>query len=409
MPQFEALTNNENESKNPFLFFSIWSFILLCRPQDYLSFLGKIRPGLTLGLITMLIYFLSVKNSERITNSNQFRLFMYLIIVMIVSVPFSYYMSASLMDVFDYTCITTMFFFLFYNLVNTIEKLGSILFAYCSGVAMYGVYILKFGNYADNRIVFGNMFDPNDIAFFVISFIAFNLLFIAKHNKGYIRAFSVINILLGLTVILKTGSRGGLVATVIVLSYLLFAKTRTVKVSFMTKVVVVMVALTSLQFVAIDTERYKTILNLQDDYNVTGEEGRIAIWKAGMRMMLSRPLTGVGMNRFSEGVGRDREERGLGSAKWQTAHNSMVQIGAETGIFGLILFCLMSFNIFKITGQIIRKSRSEALIKVSEMTRAGFLGHFISAMFLSQAYSVYWAFYIVLSAVLHRMHDLEEA
>lgn len=89
------------------------------------------------------------------------------------------------------------------------------------------------------------------------------------------------------------------------------------------------------------------------------------------------------------------------------AHNSLVQIGAETGIFGLILFCLMSSNVFKITGLIIGKSQAEELVKISEMVRAGFIGHFISAMFLSQAYSVYWAFYIALSAVLKHILDNE--
>jgi O-antigen ligase len=221
------------------------------------------------------------------------------------------------------------------------------------------------------------------------------------------RAISAINLLVGLIVILKTGSRSGLIASVAVFAYLVFVKTNTVKVTFITKTVLVTAAITSLQFIAIDTERYKTILDVQNDYNITDETGRMAIWKTGIKMMLSRPLTGVGMGCFNEGVGRDREKRGLESAKWQTAHNSIIQIGAETGIFGFVLFCLMSLNVFRITGQIIDKSRSEELVKISEMARVGFIGQFISAMFLSQAYSVYWAFYIILSAVLKHMLDKE--
>jgi O-antigen ligase len=213
--------------------------------------------------------------------------------------------------------------------------------------------------------------------------------------------------MIGLIVILKTGSRGGLIALITVFAYLLFAKTRTVKLSFMTKGALVLIAIVSLLFVNMNSDRYKTILDLQNDYNVTDETGRIAIWKIGTRLMLSHPFTGIGMNRFSEGVGRDREERGFHAAEWQAPHNSLVQIGAETGIFGLILFCLMSSNAFKITGQIIGKSRSEELVKISEMARAGFIGLFLSAMFISQAYSVYWVFYIVLSAVMKYMLDNE--
>ena len=374
--QTEVLTSKINESKALFIFFSIWSFILLCRPQDYLSFLAKLRPSLTLGLITLLIYFLSAKNSAKISSDKQFRLYRYLLVVMIIGVPFSYYISASLMDVFNYASITTMFFFLFYQIVNTIAKLRSLLFAYCSGVAIYAIYILKSGNFTEGRIFFGSMFDPNDIAYFIISFLTFNLLFITKDNRGYKRIISIINILISLIVILKTGSRGGLIALITVFAYLLFTKTKTLKLSFMTKAALVLITVVSLLFVNMNYERYNTILDVQNDYNVTDETGRIAIWKTGMRMMFSRPFTGVGMNRFNEGVGRDREARGLPSAKWQAPHNSLVQIGAETGIFGLILFCLMSSNVFKITGLIIGKSQAEELVKISEMVRAGFIGLF---------------------------------
>jgi len=355
----------------------------------------------------MLIYFIGSNSSENISRSNQFRLYRYLIIVMIVGVPFSYYMSASLKDVIDYASITTMFFFLFYKIVNSASKLLSLLFAYSTGVAIYGIYILKFGSFSDERISFGSMFDPNDTAFFFIGFLTFNLLFISKENKGYKKIIAIISITLSLIVILKTGSRGGIVSCSILLAYLLINKTHTVKLSLISKTAIVIAALLSLQFVNINSERYNTILDLKDDYNVTSEEGRIALWQTGMRMMFSRPLTGVGMNRFNEGVGKDRIARGLASPKWQTAHNSLVQIGAETGIIGLIIFCLMSINVFKITREVVSKSRSEELVKISEMSRAGFLGLFLSAMFLSQAYSLYLVFYIVLSAKLQCLLDKE--
>jgi O-antigen ligase len=300
-----------------------------------------------------------------------------------------------------------MFFFLFYQLVNTTARLRNLLFLYCLGIGVYAFYILKSGSFGDDRIAFGSMFDPNDLAFFVISFLTFNLLFITKENAGYKRITAVINIILGFIVILKTGSRGGLIALISVAAYLMFAKTVTVKLSFMKKVVLVIVAIASLQFVNLNSKRYETLFDMKEDYNVTEEEGRLAIWEIGMKIMLSRPLTGVGMNMFGAGVGLNRVERGV-LPKWQTAHNSIVQIGAETGIFGLILFCLMSSNVITITGQIIGKSQSEELVKISEMAKAGFLGSFISAMFLSQAYSVYWALYIVISAVLIRLIGNEQ-
>jgi len=46
---------------------------------------------------------------------------------------------------------------------------------------------------------------------------------------------------------------------------------------------------------------------------------------------------------------------------------------------------------------------SDMLIKIGEMGLVGFAGLLISAMFLSQAYSFYWAFYVVFSAVTNQL------
>ncbi len=402
----EERINERGKSSLLYSMFCVWTFFVLCRPQDYFTSLAILRPILTLGIPTLLLYIFSTKNGEKISRNKQFRLYRYLILALLISVPFSYYRSASLKDVFYYASITTMFFLLFYQLVDTASRLRSLLFAYCLGVSIYALFILKYGNVYEDRISFGNMFDSNDIVFFVISFITFNFLFLGKDNKKYQRILVFLNILLCLVVILKTGSRGGLIACVTMFAYLFIFKTVTIKIPFIIKIALVLLAIITLQLFTIDTDRYKTITEIETDYNVTGEQGRLAIWQSGLRMFLSHPLTGIGMNRFSEGLGRDRQERGV-VARWQTAHNSLVQIGAETGILGLIVFCLMSLNVFRITGQIKRKSRSKELIKVSEMTRAGFIGLFICAMFLSQAYSIYWAFYIILTAVLQNMFDKE--
>jgi hypothetical protein len=74
---------------------------------------------------------------------------------------------------------------------------------------------------------------------------------------------------------------------------------------------------------------------------------------------------------------------------------------------GLILFALMSFKAFRIFGHVRKEARSQSLIKIGEMARVGFLGHLVSGMFLSQAYSIYWAFYIAISAVLWRFLETE--
>jgi hypothetical protein len=64
---------------------------------------------------------------------------------------------------------------------------------------------------------------------------------------------------------------------------------------------------------------------------------------------------------------------------------------------------MMSANVFRILIRVRANSSSDTLIRISEMGNAGFLGLLISGMFLSQAYSLYWAFYIALSASVNRL------
>lgn len=386
--------------------FCIWTVFVLCRPQDYLTFLGPLRPSLTLGLMSLILYFL-LNNQVGVKPANrQVVLYKYLIVTFLVSIPLSYYPRLSLQDMFNYSS-TILLFYLFYQQVNSIKKLNLLIFFCCLGASVYALYALKAGVYEADRLTFGSMFDSNDLAYFLVSFLAFNFLFLSKESPSYVRLISAVNIVISCLVILKSGSRGNLIAMVLVISYLLFFKNRTISISLPVKVALAVGMILSVQFANINSERYLTMMNVKNDYNLTDETGRISIWKTGMKLMMTHPFTGVGFNRFPEGVGRDRESRGLDSARWQTAHNSLVQIGAETGIVGFLLFCMLSFNAFRIFGQVAARSKVDAVARFGEMAKAGFMGHFVSAMFLSQAYSVYWPFYIVLSALLQHMLDKE--
>ncbi|MHB8056983.1 MAG: O-antigen ligase family protein [Desulfuromonadaceae bacterium] len=407
MSNLSVSANQKRKTSLLSVSFLAWSFVLLCRPQDYLSFLEPLRPGLVLGLLTLCIWFFNTNNAAgKGPVEKQVKLYSYLLLIMVLSLPFSYYKSASLKELFHYSTVV-LFVFLFYKLMTSAEKIQKMLFVYCVGIATYGLSVLTQGSLKEGRISFGTMFDPNDIAFYMISFITFNLFYISRDNSRVVRLISMASFMLGLLIVIKTGSRGGFVALMVLLTYFLLKRSATFNLSVLQKGALVLLAIISLQFIDFDRERYRSIVDYKDDYNMTSEEGRIAIWKRGMKLMATHPLTGVGFNRFSEGLGRDRESRGLGSAKWQTAHNSLVQIGAETGIFGFILFLVLSFNAYRIFSKTAKEASGAGLAKLGELAQAGFIGHFVAAMFLSQAYSVYWAFYITLSAVLSRLRAEE--
>jgi O-antigen ligase len=292
-------------------------------------------------------------------------------------------------------------------LINNIEKLKTILFIACLGTVIYSVYSLSAGRLIANRLMVGDMFDPNDIGFFLLSFLPFNFLFFSKENANYKKIICLSNVIVSTLVVMMTGSRSGFLALATGALILLLTRTRTIKASYKIMVIILCFTAISYKIAEIEFSRFATIANIKEDYNVTSEFGRLQIWKTGLKFMLTHPLTGVGVGCFDEAIGRERTERGV-IPYWQTAHNSLIEIGAETGVIGFFLFALMSLKAYRIFKQAKQSAQSEDLLKIGEMARAGFVMHFICAMFLSQAYSLYWAFYIVSSAVLRRQMEREK-
>lgn len=385
-----------------FVLFCAWIFVLIGRPQDIFTSLNPIRPALSIGLLVAAIYIFNyTRIASQVTYNSQVRLFVLLFCLMIVSIPFAYHRRFAFMFIFTQYITVALFFFIFYSIIDSIERIRMTLLVGCLGATLYTMFALAQGKTVDNRLMFGDMFDPNDLVYFVISFFTFNFLFLTKDSRLLTRLLCTANLMIGIVLILKTGSRGGFIALCVVGGMLLIRKSRILTLKF--KVVFVAIAVVGLFNIIthINFMHISTLEDIGNDYNVTDEEGRLAVWKIGFRLMLSHPL-GVGVNCFPEAIGEDRVERGV-LPKWQAAHNSLIQIGAETGPIGFVLFLMINLKALKMFRQVKREARSDALRKIGDMAEIGFVGNFICSMFLSQAYSIYWVFYIVLSAVLDRL------
>jgi O-antigen ligase len=82
--------------------------------------------------------------------------------------------------------------------------------------------------------------------------------------------------------------------------------------------------------------RVQTLFAIEQDYNVSAESGRLAVWRRGVDHFLSRPLTGVGVVQYENAEGRWGEQNGrVRGFKWSAAHNMYLQSAAEMGLVGL--------------------------------------------------------------------------
>jgi O-antigen ligase len=388
-----------------FTAFCVWTFVVLVRPQDLLPVLAVIRPALVTGALTLILVFIRSRELAKASflSQSQNKLYAAFFFIMILGIPFSLYPRESFMVIFTDYLITVVFCLIFFKVVTSTKKLLIVLLLASLGIGLYSAFSLVSGGFRANRLYFGGMFDPNDLPFFVLSFLPFNFLFMSKGNALWKRIACAGSFVVGTLLIVISGSRGGMIGFGAAMIVLFLGRTRAVRP--LAKIIMIVLCLIFLAFNAskIDLVRYQTIGNVSKDYNALDETGRLAIWKIGMRAMVANPLTGVGVGCFNQAVGLDRQMRGLPVATWQAPHNMLVQIGTETGFIGLFLFVVMSFGVFRVLRRAKKAGPDKELLGIGEMGTVGFVGHLVSGMFLSQAYSVYWALYIVMSAVLSQL------
>jgi O-antigen ligase len=235
-------------------------------------------------------------------------------------------------------------------------------------------------------------YDANDLATFVVTAmpIALYVLHVARTASG--RALGVAALAVLTLVFVYTGSRGGFIAMLAVVLFVNFGY-RAIALRWRLGATV----LVALVVIGAASERYWTQMGtiMSDaDYNHTEETGRMQIWQRGVGYMLQFPVFGVGPNNFNAAEGTlspfaERQQLGRG-VKWNAAHNSYVQVGAELGIPGLLLFVGMIASAFVALRSTRRAGAGSEANRARELTQAiaaSLTGFVVGAIFLSLAYS----------------------
>ena len=146
-------------------------------------------------------------------------------------------------------------------------------------------------------------------------------------------------------------------------------------------------------------DRILTVFELSDDYNTSGERGRLAIWGRGIDAFLRSPW-GVG-----GGAYQVADMRAGGS--YITAHNSFLQVLVELGAIGFILYVGFYRKSWQHSAALIAgKGRSYASSMSCNVfglaVRGAFIGYLVSSFFLSLAYGR--LFYVILAIIAAAEH-----
>jgi len=228
-------------------------------------------------------------------------------------------------------------------------------------------------------------YDANDFATLAVTAIPLALYFVLSAQRPLVRAAAALSIAVLIPGFLRSGSRGGFIAFVVMLAFLVM-RYRGIPL----RVRLVVAAAVAVAFLAFATDKYwdqMTTIGSDTDYNMTEESGRINIWRRGVGYMFDNPMFGVGPNNFPVAEGTlspfaARAQMGRG-VRWNAAHNSYVQAGAELGIPGLLLFLAVIASALLA----LRRAGRQGGGALSSALTASLLGFVVGAFFLSLAYS----------------------
>lgn len=325
------------------------------------------------------------------------RLAVALFVMCAVSLLYSAWRSQTLTFVTTYLPMLAMLVVVIAGTTFTMERLRLITLA-----GMFSGVPLAIGaslEAASGRVKFGFTYDPNDLAYLLAALmpllIARSQVTTSKLLKlacyGALGVYAMAAVL--------TQSRGGMIGIALMSTYLAWKGVVVVDPGGRYcnrgigrwKRIAILGVIGVIGILAMPgdaKQRLGTIFDLSNDYNVTAadnDNGRLAIWKRGLTVLVSRPW-GVGANAYPIADY-------MAGGRYITAHNSTLQAFVELGLVGGALFLAILVSTWRLAGR--ARKRAMAMTPTSEITelialltavRAGLIVIVVSGSFLSQAY-----------------------
>jgi probable O-glycosylation ligase (exosortase A-associated) len=235
--------------------------------------------------------------------------------------------------------------------------------------------------------------DPNDLSLvlmFPVSFLAAELF--DKGANKYRRLFAAVGLLLAISGVIATQSRGGLLGIAAILSFFLYQK---VKNPIVVGLCAAVAMLAMMVFAGIGDRQSG---GAAEDGVDASAMGRIYAWQAAINMALSNPLTGVGVDNFYVNYY-------FYSPHWDgknhAVHSTWFQVLGETGFVGIGIFVLLIASIYRSLSRVYcinALNHNDQVAVNANALKAGLIGFMVAGTFLTQAFT--WPLYIILALTI---------
>ena len=214
-----------------------------------------------------------------------------------------------------------------------------------------------------------------------------------RSRVPWVRAFAFCCLVATIGSTMLGGSRGGLVGVGAAFLWLLWHSPRPLR-----SLLILLMLVTPPLVLVPKSPLYRFISPAYGD--MLGKKLRIVAWKAGLRMIEHHPLTGIGLGEFKAQMD-DYAEPGVTFSS--IAHNTYLEVAAETGLPNFLVFVSMFFFTYRSFSRVRRRtsdSGPEIVYLAATGLQAGFVGYLVGIFFLSAEYLKLFWLWMFLSMVL---------
>jgi O-antigen ligase len=270
-------------------------------------------------------------------------------------------------------------FFTTICVVDTYERLRNSLLAAIAGEALASLYVIReFQASAGTDLRPGYIAgDANYFATCLLLVLPMTVLFVKMKDSRWQRFFCAGSLLVMLAAFTLASSRGGLVGLCALILYMIACSPRLRGVAIAVGVLLLPMLLFS--------PASPLLRMLHPNYgDYIGAQVRREFWRAGLDMIYSHPLTGIGLGNFT---GRSVSQVAQGFKG--IACNTFLEVAAELGIPGVLAYCAVLAAAFFSAGRLrteAKKAGNSRLEYLGQAMQAGLLGFAAAAVFVSAEY-----------------------
>lgn len=387
--------------------------ISIGRVHDHVPGLAAFRPALLLTVIALGLALLSPGRLriDNLFNTAPARLFGLFLLAVLLSAVFGISTGASaqfLATIFTPVAIT------FLILLTSIRNLSDI--AFFSTAFSFAVFLVAIASiflaepyYVDGYWRQGGvgMYDPNDVGVVFMTGLPFAVVLL-RSQRTFLKLLGAATCLGILVSLVLSASRGGFLGLVVCGAAILFLSPG---LTWGRKLFLAIAPILLMALLAPEGywRQMSTIVSAQEDYNITSETGRVAIWTRGLGFVQEYPVFGVGPSNFQRAAWElsDAGRTGLQGVPLfdLSPHNTFLQVWSEIGTLGLtfwigmigvsMILLLRLRQRLRARGMDQRHPQYGQLYLLASYLPASFIGFSATSFFVTHAYTP--IFYILLA------------